>query len=305
MITVKRYRKNPIILPILNQKGSKETCVYNPTAVTKDGKVFLFYRSEEGYKDYTISKINLAISKNGFKFSRYGKNPVISPEGKDEEKGCEDPRVIKIDNRYFLTYTAFAKGRDKKGDYKVNLCGAISDNLIEWEKIGVLIPREKSGTIVQDYKYKGRYVMYFGVKKRKGGGKIKIAFSKNLRKWEVRKKPVIIQRNKGFDNYLVEAGPALIVKNDKILLIYNGKNDKDKFSVGWAIFDKDDPCRLLKRCKKPILEPKEYWERFGSVNNVVYATSLVYFKRKWLLYYGGADKSVGVATIKIPMTNDK
>lgn len=32
---------------------------------------------------------------------------------------------------------------------------------------------------------------------------------------------------------------------------------------------------------------------------VIFATGLVYFKKKWLLYYGGADKSTGVAILDL------
>ena len=38
--------------------------------------------------------------------------------------------------------------------------------------------------------------------------------------------------------------------------------------------------------------------KFGKVNNTIFATSLIYFKRKWFLYYGGGDKAVGLAVIK-------
>ena len=94
---------------------------------------------------------------------------------------------------------------------------------------------------------------------------------------------------------MVEPGPPpILIKG--ILLIYNGKNAAGKFSAGWAIFDKNNPAKLLERSRKPILEPTEYWEKYGKVNNVILLLAL-YFKGKWLLYYGGADKSTGVAVL--------
>jgi len=291
MIRTKKYYKNPIIFPVLNQKGLRETATYNPSSIVKDRKVFLLYRSEEGYGDNAISRINLALSRDGFHFERYRKNPVVDIENKDETMGCEDPRVIKVENKYFLTYTAYA-GKDRDGDYKIKLCGAVSSDLFNWRKIGCLIPREKSGAIVQNYKFKGRYVMYFG------GKIIRIALSKNLENWIILPKSVIAaRRGKFFDNHLVEGGPPPILTKRGILVFYNGKNDRGKFSTGLAIFDKNNPTCLLKRFEKPILEPGEYWEKFGKINNVVFGTSLIYFKKKWLLYYGGADKSIGVAVI--------
>jgi len=288
MFTAQKYKGNPIIVPSLEKK---EVSIYNPSAVVKKEKVFLLGRSEFGHENKSTSKINLFSSDNGFSFKASPKNPVIKPDKKYEKRGCEDPRVIKTDkNEYFLTYTAY-EGKDRKKDYKIKLMGAFSKDLISWEKFP-LINKEKSGAIVQNYKYKDQYVMYFG------GEEIKIAFSKDLKKWKFDTNPIFIARKGNFfDNYLVEPGPPPILTEKGILLIYNGKNTAGKFSTGWAIFDKNNPTKILKRSQKPILEPTDYWEKYGKVNNVIFTTGLVFFKGKWLLYYGGADKSVGMAII--------
>jgi len=70
------------------------------------------------------------------------------------------------------------------------------------------------------------------------------------------------------------------------------------YQPGFAIFDKEDPTKLLYRSDEPILQPTEYWEMYGKVNAVIFTNALVNFKGKWLLYYGGADKSIGVAKLK-------
>jgi len=288
MLTCQKYKKNPIIVPLLEEK---ESSVYNPAAIVKDNKVFLLCRSEKGLGEKIISEINLYISNDSFNFKKFPKNPVIKPERTYEKMGCEDPRIIKIENQYFLTYTAY-EGKDKKGDYKIKLMGAFSKDLTRWKKTNPLIQNDKSGAIVQNYKYKGNYVMYVG------GKEIKLAFSKDLKNWNINAKPILTSRKGNtFDNHLVENGPPPILTKKGILLIYNGKNTEGKFSIGWVIFDKNNPSKVLKRSEKPILEPTEYWEKYGKVNNVVFATGLVFFKGKWLLYYGGADKSVGVAKI--------
>ena len=64
------------------------------------------------------------------------------------------------------------------------------------------------------------------------------------------------------------------------------------------MFDTENPAKLLYRSEKPILEPAEYWEMYGKVNAVIFTNALVNFKGKWLLYYGGADKSIGVAELQ-------
>lgn len=245
----------------------------------------------------------MAISEDGYNFKRYEHNPVLEEDINDpmETRGCEDPRLIQVDNKYFLTYVAYG-GEGADGKHRISLRGAFSDDLKSFEKIGELVPgNEKSGAIIQDYKYQNQYVMYFG------DHNLEIAFSKDLKNWKTQKEPVLTSRKDSFDSYLIEGGPPPIVTKDGVFVIYNSaKADKKykngstwmSYSLGVALFDKNDPTKLLYRSDKPILEPTEYWEKYGKVNYVIFASSLVYFKNKWLLYYGGADKSIGVAEIK-------
>ena len=295
-----KYSGNPILTPRVGEKSFEKACVYNPAAIVKDGKVFLLYRAEDGYYDTYISRVGLAISKDGFHFERHPNNPIISPETNEESRGIEDLRLIQTDDKYFLTYTAYA-GMNEQG-HDIKLSGAFSDNLLQWEKIGILVPgSEKAGAIIQNYKWKDNYVMYFGE------GKLKIALSKNLKNWDIVEKPVLEAREGYFDDFLVEGGPPPVVTDQGILVIYNSakgdigyRDQKESISYapGFAIFDKDNPTRVIFRSDKPILEPTEYWEQYGKVNYVIFANGLVYFKNKWLLYYGGADKSIGIAELK-------
>jgi predicted GH43/DUF377 family glycosyl hydrolase len=52
---------------------------------------------------------------------------------------------------------------------------------------------------------------------------------------------------------------------------------------------------VLARGQAPIFQPEETWEKVGQVPNVVFVEGLVHSGRRWLFYYGGADKYVGVA----------
>ena len=49
----------------------------------------------------------------------------------------------------------------------------------------------------------------------------------------------------------------------------------------------------------PAIEPGADWERTGQVPNVVFAEGLVVEPARWLVYYGGAEKYVGVAAINV------
>lgn len=288
-IRAQKYSGNPILTPRVEAASFEKACVYNPAAIVKDNKVYLLYRAEDEYYDRYVSRIGLALSEDGFRFERASGNPILEGEGEDESRGIEDVRLIQTDQGYFLTYTGYS-GRDERG-HRIMLSGAFSNDLAHWEKTGRLVPgREKAGAIVQEYKWQGKYVMYFGE------GLVKVAFSEDLRNWEVKEQPVLEPRDGYFDSFLVEGGPPPIVTEEGILLVYNS-SDGVSYQPSFAVFDKDDPTKLLDRSDKPILRPTEYWEMYGKVNAVIFTNALVNFKGKWLLYYGGADKSIGVAEI--------
>jgi predicted GH43/DUF377 family glycosyl hydrolase len=55
----------------------------------------------------------------------------------------------------------------------------------------------------------------------------------------------------------------------------------------------------LARSDKPVFGPELEWERVGQVPNVVFVEGAVLDGKRWLFYYGAADKSIGVATAPV------
>ena len=90
-------------------------------------------------------------------------------------------------------------------------------------------------------------------------------------------------------------------------MLYNGKNSSDKnmadirfplgtYAAGQLLFDKEDPCKVIGRLDTPFFYPQESFEKSGQyTDGTVFIEGLVYFKKKWFLYYGCADSKVGVA----------
>ena len=78
-------------------------------------------------------------------------------------------------------------------------------------------------------------------------------------------------------------------------MIYNGADDNLVYRTGVAIFDRNDPRKLLWRSDEAIFSPEKSWEKVGQVPNVVFVEGIVEQSNRYLFYYGGADKYVGVA----------
>ena len=286
-----RASDTPVISP--QGDGWESAGTFNPSVVLRDGKIVMLYRAQD---KAGTSRLGYAESVDGIHFTRRSQ-PVFSPE-KDYEKdgGVEDPRLVMFGDTYYLTYTGYNK-KDAQ------LCLATSKDLIHWERRGIILPAykgnwnvrwTKSGAIVPE-KVGGKYWMYFLGTSRDNKDQMGLASSDDLLHWtEATETPVLPAREGKFDSRVVEPGPAPIVTAKGIFLIYNGADDKLVYRTGVAVFDRNDPRRVISRTESPIFAPEKEWEKVGQVPNVVFVEGMVRKGDDYLFYYGGADTNVGV-----------
>jgi len=281
LLPLERHCVEPILAPDPDVEFER-AAVYNPAVIYDNEMFYMIYRAEDTHDRY-ISRLGLALSADGVNFRRYEKNPIVDNDRPGEERGCEDPRVVKIGETFYMTYTAWDGN-------KIDLALADSKDLVHWTKRGTIIPDAKSGAILSE-PVSGRYIMYFG------DTNMWMATSEDLLHWEVCPEPVLAPRKGAFDSVLVEPGPPPVMTDEGILLVYNSYDGK-RYHVGQALFSKDDPAKLIDRLDEPCLSPELAWEKWGKVNHVVFAEGLVKRNGTWYLYYGGADKCVGLATCR-------
>jgi len=286
--------------PILTPQGSafESAGVFNPAVIQADGHFVMLYRAQD--KQGT-SRLGYGESTDGVHFTRRDQ-PVLSPsEEYEKNRGVEDPRLVAFGDTYYLTYTGYNK-KDAQ------LCLATSKDLIHWDRKGIIIPANKgnwnvkwtkSGAIVPE-KIGGKYWMYYLGTSADNKDQAGLAYSTDLVHWtEGTQIPVLPVRPVHFDARVAEPGPAPIVTAQGIVLIYNGADDKLVYRTGIAIFDRNDPRKLLWRSNEPVFSPEEPWEKTGQVPNVVFVEGMVQQKDRYLFYYGGADTNVGVAEAPI------
>jgi len=311
----------------------EEKDVFNPSAVVKDGKIHLIYRAEDEVGQFNgTSRIGLAVSGDGLNFERECE-PVLYPDNDrlrnyEWEGGLEDPRVVEDeDGTYYMTYTAY-------DGCNVELMVASSTDLLNWEKHGPahkqyaddkdIYFKSKAGAIVCRQvgdrhvaaKIKGKYWMYWfnDVDSRSSLTRnMCCSTSTDLIHWnpvletDGTKKIVLAPRERKFDSRLTEPGPHALVREEGIVLIYNGMNlpknnphrDKklkaDTYSAGQALFAPDDPSELVDRTDHYFMTPDKEYETKGQINLVCFLEGLVHFKGKYFLYYGTADSKIAVA----------
>src|SRR5580765_6080444 len=287
-----RTSNRPVIAP--QGDGWESAGTFNPSVIRHDGQIVMLYRAQDSNG---TSRLGYATSADGVRFIRRPE-PILSPETEYERGGgLEDPRLVKIDDTYYLTYTGYNKT-------DAQLCLATSTDLVHWDRKGVILPAyrgrwnvgwTKAGAIVPE-KIDGKYWMYFLGTAADKTDQMGLAYSSDLVHWtDALDVPVLPRRPGRFDSRVVEPGPPPIVTSEAITLIYNGADDALVYRTGVARFDRTDPRRVLSRTDTPVFAPEADWEKVGQVPNVVFVEGMVLHGGRWLFYYGGADKYVGVA----------
>ena len=291
-----RVFTQPIISP--SEESWESAGTFNPTVTVHNGKIVMLYRAQD---KAGTSRFGYAESSDGLRFTRRP-NPVLSPETDYEAGGgIEDPRLVKLGDTYYLTYTGYNR-KDAQ------LCLAVSKDLQSWERKGIILPAyqgnwnvgwTKSGAIVPA-KIDGKYWMYWLGTSSDRTDQMGLAYSDDLTHWtEALDTPVLPRRPGKFDSRVVEPGPAPMLTRNGIVLIYNGADDKLTYRTGVAVFDLKNPRKLLWRTDQPIFSPIMEWERVGQVPNVVFVEGMVRRGNEYLFYYGAADKYIGVARTPI------
>ncbi len=308
-----------------NTVAWESMATFNPAAIVRDDTIRVLYRAEEKLGEKEIgghtSRIGLAVSADGRTYERQSE-PVFYPDRDNQQKfewpgGVEDPRIVETeDGTYVLTYTQWNRKVPR-------LAIATSPDLTTWTKHGPVFEdyddgkyhaREtKSGAIVAKLvdgklmatKIKGKYWMYFGVPH------VWLATSDDLLDWTPvedytgQLAPVLSPRPGYFDSWLVEAGPPPVLTDDGIVVLYNAGNSQNigeedlgnrVYTGGQALFDAEEPWKLLDRADEPFIQPELPFEKSGQYQDgTTFVEGLVYFNDAWYLYYGTADSMVGVA----------
>jgi len=127
MVTVEKH--GIILSP--TDKEFENNGVLNPGIYQEGNTVHILYRAvQEG----NLSTIGYAKTEGPLKIVERLDYPIIIRDFDYEKQGVEDARVVKIEDTYYLTYTAYDG---------INALGALatSKDLIHFEKHGIITPK--------------------------------------------------------------------------------------------------------------------------------------------------------------------
>lgn len=299
-----RAKENPILIP--NPKNAWEkNAVFNAAAIDIEDTVRILYRA---MGDDNTSVLGYATSKNGVKITERLSIPAYVPREDFEMKrgsptgnsGCEDPRITRMGNTLYMTYTAY----DGVNPTRVALTSiSIKDFLAErwdkWSKPVITTPEhvnDKDMCLLPE-KIDGQYMIMHRIDPMICADFLdSLEFTKNKL---TRCIEIMGPRPGMWDSKKIGiAGPPIKTKKGW-LLIYHGVSKTSTYRLGAVLLDLKNPSIIISRSVDTILEPLERYEKEGIVRNAVFSCGTVLRDDTLYIYYGGADTVLGVAKVSL------
>ncbi len=327
-------KKEGIIL-LKTELGFENEGVLNPAVMQEGTNVHIFYRAVRKGNYSTIGYCRL----NGpLEIVERNDTPVLFPQLPFESQGVEDPRIVKIDGLYYLTYTGYDR---------VNALGALatSTDLQHFEKQGIIVPQltydefvhlaQSKGPVNEKYRrYNGpdswlnkfdekilvwdKNVIFFP---RRIHGKlhflhrikpdIQIVAVNDLHEltrefWEQYflhfHEYILLEPKYRHEVSYIGGGCPPIETKQGWLLIYHGVHDTPsgyRYVACAALLDLNDPTKEIARLPYALFSPEYDYELTGEVNNVCFPTGTALFGDTLYIYYGAADEQIACASVPL------
>lgn len=292
---VKRYEGNPIITrKDISFAVSK---ILNAGSIKHKNKYLLLLRAQTmDTRSYLVK----ATSKDGINFN-ISKRYTISPsrEFKLDDRGVEDPRITKIDGTYYIAHTAYSDDGA--------VIGIISTkDFRKFARHGIATPPENKdgGLLPEKIKLpRSGDKEFFLYHRPSATGAIWCCSSPDLEHWG--HQHVVMRRGQynRWSDKKVGLGAVPIKTEKGWLEIYHGvmeEGNNNVYRLGAALFDLEEPWKVIRASKSYILAPEEEYEMMGGVSYVVFSCGVVPESNGDVkIYYGAADSSICLATAKL------
>lgn len=284
-----RYSANPIIPRDLIPSSNS---IFNSAVVPFGDAYAGVFRCDNKQRQMNLHQ---GFSKNGIDW-QLEDEPIewiyVDPE--IGEYQCRyDPRVVWLEDRYFITwcncYHGYTIGAGYTHDFETFY--QIENAFLPYNRNGVLFPRRINGNYAMLSRPSDTGHTPFG--------DIFYSESPDLvywgkHRWVMGTVPWSWQSTK------IGAGPVPIETPEGWLLFYHGVLTSCNgfvYSFGAALLDLDQPWKVIHRGSPYLLSPQTSYECVGDVPNVAFPCAALYDPPtgRIAIYYGGADTVTALA----------
>ncbi|MDR0814488.1 MAG: pesticidal protein Cry7Aa [Bacteroidales bacterium] len=309
--------------------------VMNPAVIAEGRDVHLFYRAVREGNHSTIGYCRLD---GPLQVVQRDESPLLFPEFDYESQGVEDPRIVRIDGIYYMTYTVY-DGISAVGAL------ALSDDLRHFDKQGIITSQFTYSQFEElvltkgqlDDKYFRSYnnresltiagpKMYLTDKDlvffpRRIGGKLCFfhRIKPDIQLVCVEKLEdltydfwinyfldftdhIVFSARYDHESSYIGAGCPPIELPEGWLMIYHSVRDTPNgyvYTASAALLDLANPAVEIARLPYPLFSPETDYELNGVVNSVCFPTGAAIFDGILYIYYGAADKYIACASVPL------
>lgn len=311
MYQVKRIAENPFLMP--NEDESWQSyAAFNPCVVNGGHAYHLLFRAMSAPQQHhgiqmSLSTIGYSCSETPFSFKQT--QQLIKPEEDWERFGCEDPRVTKLDDTYYIFYTALSAYPFQAQDIRIGV--ALTKDFQTITEKHLVTPFNSKAMALFPEKINGKYAAILTTDTDKPPAKISLAFFNKIsdiwcesywEKWYASLENHIIPLLRSSQDH-VEVGAPPIKTEHGWLIIYsyikNYFTDTRVFGIEAVLLDLKNPVQVVGRTKQPLLVPEKEYELKGDVPNVIFPSGALLENKKLFITYGGADTTCCGAELNI------
>jgi predicted GH43/DUF377 family glycosyl hydrolase len=311
MTEMRRSEENPILIP-MSENTWEADGAFNGCPVHDGNKIHFVYRAVSAPQK--ISGFELPLSTIGYAFSNDGihfknRRQFIKPEYDWEQFGCEDPRVTKMNGKFYIFYTALSTFPFCSTCIKVG--AAITNDFKKIKEKHLVTPFNSKAMSLFPEKVAGRYAVVLSVNTDLPPTRIAVAYFDREEQiwsptywegWYSLLNDNIIPLERSSKDHIEAGAPPIKTKYGWLLIysyIQNYFSPPAVFGIEAALLDINNPQRIIARTDKPLIVPQEEYEKYGKVPNIVFPTGALVKDGILHIYYGAADTTCAVATCKL------
>lgn len=283
-----RYDANPVVprnaIPTSNS-------IFNSAVVPFEGSFAGVFRCDDKARNM---RLHAGFSKDGIHFEINPERIQFETDIPEMQEFCYgyDPRVLFIEDRYYITWCNGYKSRPTIGvgytfDFKKFY--QLENAFLPFNRNGVMFPRKINGNFAMFSRPSDSGHTPFG--------DIYYSESPDLVYWG--KHRHVMGPSRGWESTKIGAGPIPIETSEGWLMFYHGVLTSCNgfvYSFSAALMDKERPWIPIKRGNEYLISPQTIYECVGDVPNVTFPCANIVDADtgRIAIYYGCADTSTSL-----------
>jgi predicted GH43/DUF377 family glycosyl hydrolase len=247
-----------------------------------------------------ISWLLPAFSRDGVTIKRFGHTPML-PATRYETFGIEDPRLTRLNDRYYFTYVGVSQ-------HGIVTALASTSDFASYERHGIIFCPENKDVILFPEKVDGTYIAFHrpNGNARFSQPEIWLARSPDLLHWGVHER--LLGCETGWATMKVGGGTPPIPTHRGWLSLYHGHIAPNacaaaagigEYAAATMLQSLHDPVKILGMSSGPVMTAEQDFELSGYLPAIVFPTALIPRGEHVDVYYGAADTVTGVVRYRL------